>query len=284
VADARAVNQVHQIVRLVDDVLGRGVIGCYLHGSAVLGGLKPASDVDVLVVCRRSLDDPQRRSLFDGLSAISGTVAGARPVELSVVVHSEVRPWRYPPTGDFLYGEWLRGEYDTCAAPQPMPDLAVSITTVLAGEHPLSGPPPAHILDPVPPSDLVRASLAGIPGLLEDADHDTRNVVLTFARIWTTLVTSEIKAKDTAADWALPRLPPEHRPVLAHAKEMYLHRRYSEETWSGELKAQVRPYVDQVLTEIHRLVNRTRPPHTRYAQPPDRVRRGASSANTRSCR
>lgn len=100
-ADTGAVDQVQQVVRLVGDVLGRGVIGVYLHGSAVLGGLRPASDLDVLVVSRRCMHDQQRRALLEGLFTISGSTAGARPVELTVVVQSEVRPWRFPPTGDF---------------------------------------------------------------------------------------------------------------------------------------------------------------------------------------
>ncbi|WP_222720345.1 DUF4111 domain-containing protein [Actinomadura sp. HBU206391] len=134
-----------------------------------------------------------------------------------------------------------------------MPDLALLITMVLAGDHPLTGPPPAQVLDPVPHADLVRASVAGIPGLLDDLDGDTRNVVLTFARIWTTLATGEIRSKDAAAKWALAQLPPERRRVLEHAKELYLSCRYSEESWSDELKAQVRPHVDEVLAEIDRL-------------------------------
>lgn len=88
----------------------RGRTSIYLHGSAVLGGLQPASDVDVLVVSRRRLDDRQRQALLEGLHKISGPGDGARPVELTVVVQPEVRPWRFPPTGDFLYGEWLRDE------------------------------------------------------------------------------------------------------------------------------------------------------------------------------
>jgi streptomycin 3"-adenylyltransferase len=96
--------------------------------------------------------------------------------------------------------------------------------------------------------------VAGIPGLLSDLLDDTRNVLLTFARIWTTLATGEIKSKDAAADWALAQLPPEHRPVLEHAKQLYLTRRYSEEApWSDDLWAQVGPHVDLVLAEIGRL-------------------------------
>ncbi len=220
----------------------------------MLGGLRPASDVDVLVVSRRRMVDRERRALLDGLLTISGFANGARPVELTVVVQSDVRPWRYPPTADFRYGEWLRDELETGGAPrpEPMPDLALLITLVLAGGHTLAGPPPERVLDPVPHADVLRASVAGIPDLLDDLDGDTRNVVLTLARVWTTLATGEIRPKDAAADWALARLPPEHRPVLTHAKELYLAYRYSEESWTDELRARVRPQVDHVLAEIDR--------------------------------
>ncbi|OKH99347.1 nucleotidyltransferase [Streptomyces sp. CB02923] len=254
-------DQRRRIVQLVGDVLGSAAIGAYLHGSSVLGGLRPASDVDVLVVSRRRMDDQERRTLLEGLRDLSGFTDGARPVELTVVVQDEIRPWRYPPTGDFLYGEWLRDAYAVGGPPQPepMPDLALLVTMTLAGDHPLAGPPPAQVLDPVPWADLVRASVEGIPGLLDDVDDDTRNVVLTLARVWTTLATGRITSKDAAADWALARLPPRHRPVLRHARELYLHRRYSEETWNDELRTLVRPHVDHVLAEIGRLSDGCRP-------------------------
>ncbi|MEU9915940.1 aminoglycoside adenylyltransferase family protein [Streptomyces sp. NPDC051001] len=249
--------QVQEIVGLIGRVLGEKAIGAYLHGSSVLGGLRPASDVDVLVVSRRRMDARDRRALLDRLLRISGSGTKARPVELTVVVQSEVRPWRYPPTVDFLYGEWLRAEYEAGEVPQPepMPDLALLITMVLSGDRPLTGPSPAKVLDPVPRTDLVRASVAGLPGLLDDLDSDTRNVLLTFARIWTTLATGRIMSKDAAADWALARLPPEYRAVLEHTRHLYLNCRYSEERWSAALRAQVRPHVDRVLAEVNRLSN-----------------------------
>ncbi len=243
------------VTGLVDRVLGPDVVGVYLHGSSVLGGLRPASDVDVLVVTRRPLDDPERRRLLDGLLGISGSRNGARPVELTVVARSDVRPWRNPPVGDFLYGEWLRDEFEAGSLPRPgpMPDLALVVTMVLAADRPLAGPPPAHVLDAVPPADVVRATVAGVPALLEDLEDDTRNVLLTLARIWATLATGRILAKDAAAEWVLARLPRAHRPVLLHARELYLTSRYTEESWSAELRSQVRPHVDHVLTEIDRL-------------------------------
>lgn len=114
-------DQLEQVAGLTAEVLGDDLVGAYLHGSAVLVGLRPASDVDVLAVAGRSLDERQRRALVAGLLAVSGAAVGARPVELTVVTRSEVRPWRYPPTCDFLYGEWLRGEYAAAIVPTPGP-------------------------------------------------------------------------------------------------------------------------------------------------------------------
>jgi streptomycin 3"-adenylyltransferase len=61
-----------------------------------------------------------------------------------------------------------------------------------------------------------------IPGLLDDLETDTRNVILTLARIWTTLATGDIRPKDAAADWVTKRLPENLRAVLARARAIYL--------------------------------------------------------------
>ena len=227
--------QVQSILQLVDDVFGGDGLGAYLHGSAVLGGLRPTSDLDILVVLQRRTSGTERRALVDGLLDVSGARARrgpARPVELSVVVEGDVKPWRYPPSQEFLYGEWLRDTYELSGAPQPepAPDLSILITMVLQGNAVLVGPPPAQLLDPVPHDDLIRGAIAGIPQLLGDLESDTRNVLLTLARIWTTLQTGQIRSKDAAAAWVLEQLPPEHQPVLARARAMYLDGE-DEERW-----------------------------------------------------
>ncbi|MER7176576.1 aminoglycoside adenylyltransferase family protein [Streptomyces mesophilus] len=244
-------------VELVADVLGPELIGSYLHGSAVLGGLKPASDVDLLVVSRRSLTPDRRRALLDGLLRISGLDAPLRPVELVVVVQSSVRPWIYPPDCDFLYGEWLRSSYENgCGCvpqPEPMPDLALLLAMALAHGRTLSGPPLASLVDPVPQKDVVAASVAGIQLLMEDIDDDERNVLLTMARTWVTVATGEILPKHEAAAWALERLPAEHRPALAHARELYLNSTYAEESWNDELWPRVRPCFFKMLARVDAL-------------------------------
>jgi predicted nucleotidyltransferase len=137
-------DRVDKVVGLITDVIGADLVGAYLHGSSVLGRLRPAGDVDILAVTTRSLDQRQRRALVAGMLPISGATAGARPVELTVVVQTQARPWRYPPICDFLYAEWLRADYRSGLVPAaaPMPNLVVEIAVPLIGDHPLAGPRP----------------------------------------------------------------------------------------------------------------------------------------------
>ncbi|MEU1862629.1 aminoglycoside adenylyltransferase family protein [Streptomyces gardneri] len=223
-----------RVVRIVRETLGEdAVLAACLHGSAVLGGLRPTSDVDVLVALTRRTTERERRALTDALLAVSGRRAyegPARPVELSLVVHADVRPWRYPPVCEYLYGEWLRDDFERglTPAPAPCPDLAPLLTMARAGDLSLHGPRPSVLFEPVPEDDLRAAIVAGVPELLADLDDDTRNVLLTLARILTTLRTGRIRSKDAAAQQVLGELPEEHRPVLAAARDQYLAGEYGD--------------------------------------------------------
>jgi streptomycin 3"-adenylyltransferase len=249
--------QLERVVALVRDVLGTDAVGAYLFGSAVLGGLRPDSDLDVLAISRRPTTLEEKERLAAGLLGFSGrrTRGGRwRKVELTVVVESEVAPWRPGSRFDFQYGEWLRPEFESGdPAPWPTvanPDLAALVTMARLCDTPLFGPAPAGLLDPVPHPALVRSTVAGIESLLADLDGDTRNVLLTLARIWSTAATGAIRSKDAAADWALERLPEHHRAVLLRARAIYLGR--AEERWE-DLESEVRALADHVVAEIRKL-------------------------------
>jgi predicted nucleotidyltransferase len=233
-------------------VLGEVVLGAYLYGSALGGGLRPRSDLDILVVADRPLTTEEKRQLADGLLAVSRR--GPRPIEVTIVVQSDVRPWRYPPSFDLQFGEWHRaalerGDVEPLSETEN-PDVALLLAMVLQASRPLLGPPVSELVDPVPPADLTRAMLHGVDEVMPGLEDETRNSVLTLARIWLTIDTGEIGSKDAAADWALERLPEEHREVLTRARAIYLGE--EEERWD-DLRSSVRPFADHVVAEIDRL-------------------------------
>jgi predicted nucleotidyltransferase len=47
-----AAAQTERVLRLVRETLGHDALGAYEHGSAVLGGVQPTSDIDILVITR----------------------------------------------------------------------------------------------------------------------------------------------------------------------------------------------------------------------------------------
>ena len=218
-------------------MLGPNLRGLHAFGSAVDGGLRPASDLDFLAVVDRSLDDGERLDLARALSAISGRRAGGRSLEVVVVVADRLRPWTYPPTADFLYGDWLRDQLlATPGRPVANATLAIDLHQALSTGVVLLGEPLSAHLDPVPAGDLVRASMDGVDSLLDNLPGDTRNVLLTLARAWHTCVTGQLAPKDVAADWALPRLPIQLPAPLAHARHLYLTCTYADETWPNDVR------------------------------------------------
>jgi streptomycin 3"-adenylyltransferase len=257
VLNAADQQQIDRTLTLVRVVLGSDAVGAYLFGSAVFGGLRQESDLDVLVVSKRATTRAEKQYLVQGLLAASGrrTPDGMwRRIELTIVVEREIKPWRYPPSFDFQYGDWLRTEFERGnVGPWPTtvdPDLATLITMVILANTPLLGPLPAEIFDPVPKDDLLSAMLGDIDRLRGNVESDTRNAILTLARIWSTVATGAIRSKDAAADWVLDRLPEAHRPVLARARAIYVGDRA--ERWD-DLADEVDPHVDHVVAEIRRL-------------------------------
>ena len=219
--------QLEHVVALLRDTFADELAGAYLFGSATHGGLRPTSDLDVLGVLRRRSTPPERRTLIDALLDLS---MRPRLLEVTLVVGSEVRPWRYPPRMDLQYGDWWRDELEGGLEPWPEanPDLATLLTMVLQNGQTLHGPPPEELLDPVPAEDVMRAATDGLDKLLGDFEHDTRNVLLTLGRILVTATTGEIRSKDDAAAWVVERLDV---PSLGRARRLYLEGAY--EPWDG---------------------------------------------------
>ena len=64
-------DQLEAVVGLAGEVLGPDLVAVYLYGSAMLGGLQPRSDVDLLVLGARCLTAAEKRTVVDRLLEIS---------------------------------------------------------------------------------------------------------------------------------------------------------------------------------------------------------------------
>lgn len=216
-----------QVQSVVEGVLGESIVGIYLFGSAVVGGLKRDSDVDILVAVSNPPTFLQRKTLVAQLMSVSGAIGNPqaiRPVELTVITVSDVVPWRFPPRAEFLYGEWLREEFEAGSVPEPVrdPDLAIVLKKVIDNSLSLYGSNAAEVFESVPMTDIRRAIRDSLPSLLAEAAGDERNVVLTLSRMWLTAATGDVAPKGAAAEWAEKQAPPHHGMLLKYAREGYL--------------------------------------------------------------
>lgn len=86
----------------------------------------------------------------------------------------------------------------------------------------LFGPDRDKLLPMIPMIDVRNAMRELLPELVGGLREDTRNVLLTLARIWYTAENGTFVSKDEAARWAIPQLSDRSAVTLNHARLAYL--------------------------------------------------------------
>jgi len=252
--DSDVKKQIHKCINLIKEIFEQDLLGIYLYGSSIVGGLQKYSDIDLFVVSNRATTREEKAKLVAELLKISGIYMKGKklPIEMTIVEKSEINPWVYPPRFDFQYGEWLRKQFEQGnIEPWPvkeMPDLALLVTQILLASNILVGANPHQLLCKIPYKDFMAAVIDALPNLMSDIDSDARNVLLTIARIWSTVAADAIRSKPAAADWVINRLPEKYRPVMERAKAIC--KGEEKEHWE-DIKDLVKPCADFMLSEAN---------------------------------
>ena len=208
------------LVRVLQARLGDGLVGAYLHGSAVLGGWHPdRSDVDILAVCAAPVDP---RAL-DELAAAVSVAALPCPVESGlefglVTAASAAEPCAEP-----------RFELDlttSAAGDRPTPghdrpghaDYLMHFAVCRAHGRALTGPPPAEVFGEAPPALLDAAFVGELRWGAAHASPSYR--VLNACRAWRFAAARELVSKVDGGEWALGRGEGDEaiRAALAHQR------------------------------------------------------------------
>ncbi len=252
----RPTDQLTHVLCLLQQQLGDSLLALHLYGSAVDGGLQTWSDLDLLGTLSEPVSDELRASLMTMLLEVSAwpPTSSLRPLEVTLICQSDVRPWRYPPWREFQFGEWLReeirkGRYEAARTDH---DLAILLSKVRRNSLCLFGPPASELFAPVPTEDFRRALFDTLTLWNEESDWigEERNVVLTLARIWYSVSTGEIASKDAAASWALERLSGSSHSVLSSAQNSYLGLREDD---LSTRTSEVATYIASLKKTLHQL-------------------------------
>lgn len=250
--------QVSQAHIVIEHHLAATLESIHLFGSAVDGGLKPHSDIDLLVTVKAPIDKPVRQALMHELLSISAPPnrsEALRALEVTILAWNEVVPWRYPAKRELQFGEWLRQDILAGIFEPPVIDYDLAILLTKARQHSIAllGSPAALVFEPVPEGDFAKALLDTITQWNSDEDWkgEERNIVLALARVWYSAATNLIAPKDVAARWTLGRLPEEHRSVMQTALSGYLGKEADDLTNYND---QLADFIRYVKLEIEKLL------------------------------
>lgn len=223
-APASIRGQIEGLASGLADIAGDALVGVYLHGSLALGCFNPElSDVDILAVASRPLDLKEKQRAVGLLAATSGQPGS---VEFHQLALPDLSPWRYPVPFDFHYGDaWrndLLGDLQTVDRQHETdPDLAAHLHVTRARGIVLAGQSPQSVFPVVPEADYVDSLLRDLEWSFESDRPSPVYRLLSPARIWAALATGGLHSKETGAVWALERLSPDLRPLLAAALARY---------------------------------------------------------------
>lgn len=179
-------------------------VGVYVHGSAALGGLTSASDLDVLVVTSTPEGVPE------AAGALLDLAHGERTLELSIVAAeaaaTPARPW---PFLVHVNSAEERVSIDDGAGD---PDLLAHYAVTRAHGRTVTGPPPATVIGQVVRSDLVSYFMGELDWAQQHGDQ--RYAVLNACRAVAYAETGVLISKIAGGRWWMQHYG-DHRLVEA---------------------------------------------------------------------
>jgi len=229
--------QLAGLLEPTEALLGRNLVGVYLHGSLALGCFNPVrSDLDLLIVVERPLLRDRKYGLVMDLLTRSGAPC---PLELSVLALEDLHPWRHPATFQFHWSErwracyatqvpgpaWLRwsdgAEQKPDGSPRRDPDLAAHVMMTHARGRVLLGRPIAAVFPEVPAADFIDSIVGDARAIAADPAANPVYSVLNLCRALHYLREGSIDSKAEGGAWAARMLRGEERALVRQALAAY---------------------------------------------------------------
>ena len=219
--------QIDNVLIELKRLFSKDLLGVYLYGSYVKGGLKKDSDVDFLVIINRDMTKEEKRILISKIMPISkeiGEDTSLKYIELTVLNYHENENWSYPPIEEFIYGEWLREDYLNYFIPEKNNNIDLTILLYQAklssisiyGENNIN-----NLIPDVPFIDLQKAIKESSKELIKDFYGDETNVILTLCRMIVTYETGKFYSKDLAGSIIIENLSIEENNLISLAISSY---------------------------------------------------------------
>ncbi len=246
-----------ELSNFFQEVLGRNLVGIYLHGSLAMGCFNPASsDIDIIAVIKGKLSLQAKNKLQAGIR-LSSKKYPQNEFEISVVKQDVLRKFKYPTPFEFHFSKSSKNVsaknntgYDN--------DLVAHFAMVKKRGLCLYGKPIRSIFPNIPKKYFLKS-------IAQDAKWSAENVrkakekgkcpvptyaVLNFCRAIAFIRSNEFFSKKEGGEWGLKHLPKKYAPIIKEALKKY-RKRNSAKTVDSELLKQFSEYSWNVIKKYY---------------------------------
>ena len=219
-----------QIKQTYIQILGRKLVGIYVHGSIAFDCYHPnSSDIDFLVVVNSKLTLEDKVRLISVLLDYDD-YAPEKGFEMSVVLESVCKNFVYPTPYELHYSNMYRQDYkyDLIGMCEEMKgtdkDLALHFAVTQKVGKVVYGLPVDEMFGEVDCNFI----LDSICYDLNDANDESIYYVLNACRALAFVQEGVLLSKADGATWALKKLPSEFSQLIQGAKDAYINGEYIE--------------------------------------------------------
>lgn len=217
------------ICRQYSNILGKLLIGIYLHGSVAFGCACGASDLDFIVVVSGTLSQEQKRELISLLLRLSREPdAPAKGFEMSVVEQTVCRQFCYPTPYLLHYSQSYQRQFTEdldgwCRRMNGVDyDLAAHFTVIRQAGICLCGKPIAELFGPVPWENYLDSIHRDIQDAPAQIGEQPLYLTLNLCRVLAACRQGLVLSKSEGARWAMQQGSlAEFQPMLKQAQLCY---------------------------------------------------------------
>lgn len=222
-----AMELMNKIAGTYQALLGKNLVGVYLHGSLAMGCFREAcSDIDFLVVVRAEPTQHQKEAMIETLLALTPK-APKKGFEMSVVLADSLMPFQYPTPFSLHFSnrhlenarrditQYCEGMRGTDV------DLAAHCAFVRARGRAIVGSPIGEVFGEVSKADYLDSVWLDVESAAEDVHDEPVYVILNLCRTLGYLKTGDMMSKAQGGQWAVDNLPVQDARVASQALGAY---------------------------------------------------------------
>ncbi|WP_179134592.1 aminoglycoside adenylyltransferase domain-containing protein [Oceanobacillus timonensis] len=243
----------------IKQITGSLFIGCYVHGSLAMGGFQPEnSDIDLLVVLNKTLDEKQKQQLA---ALFLNKSNNPYPIEISFLLENRLKKWEHPFPYIFHFSEDWRKQIEKNKNQVieknegKDADLAAHIAVLMNRGITLECPQASSIFPAVPRSDFIASIHSDYKECLVTYTDTPVYALLNMLRFYWYLKANCFLSKQEAGKRAYEAFPKSMHPTIKNLLHNYQAKEVDKRTIEKQELTALKEDIDKRITEMIRRYN-----------------------------